>query len=203
MRLNKIAGLLLAAGTSSRMGRPKQLLKLGRETLLDRTLKETLSSDLDTLVLVLGHRAKEIKQQIKTDLNHPKLILKENIHYKEGMSRSILEGFSLVKDDHGHLMILLADMPYITSGIINKLIKQYLESGSPLGAISYKNRKSHPVILSSRFYPDILNLQGDKGARNLFEKHRDLICMVKPEDLFCDKDIDTEEDYLAMQKSFK
>ena len=121
-----VAGIILAAGASTRMGRPKQLLDVGHQTLLDRILGEALKSDLDSVVLVLGHEMQLIKNGLRTNLENPKLRIIENKHYKEGISTSIIAGFSEVQNSHDHCMIILADMPHITASLINHFISIHI-----------------------------------------------------------------------------
>jgi len=198
--VSKVAGLVLAAGTSTRMGRPKQLLQVEGMSLLDRVLIEALNSELTLVVLVLGYKAQEIKKDLKTQIHHPKLKIIENRNYKDGISSSIISGLSEVEDEYDHCMIILADMPHITVNTINRLLNQYLASRLPLGSIKIQNRRSHPVIFGRKLYPDILKLRGDLGARDLFIKYRDDVCLVEPEENYSDMDIDTPDDYLEFKK---
>ena len=199
----EVAGILLAAGSSTRMKRPKQLLQVGEETLLGRILKETLDSDLDKVVLVLGHKAKEIRRGLDRLLDHPRLRVAENRHYRKGISSSIIAGLSEIEDSHDHAMVLLADMPRIDTRLINILLQKYLASGLPLGAVRIKNRRSHPVIFSRKIYPELRRLQGDRGARELFQKFRDKVMLVEPEGSYDDRDIDTLEDYVRFRESLE
>jgi molybdenum cofactor cytidylyltransferase len=199
----RVAGLLLAAGESSRMGKPKQLLPVGGVTLLGRVLAEALSSQLDTVVLVLGHEAEAIRRALAPTLEHPKLIVQENERYKEGISSSIIAGLSRVERSHDHVMILLADMPHITSGLIDLLLRGYLSSHLPIGAISLKGARSHPVIFHRQCYPYLHRLKGDEGAKGLFREFPDRICLVEADTCYNDRDIDTPEDYLEFQESMK
>jgi molybdenum cofactor cytidylyltransferase len=100
-------------------------------------------------------------------------------------------------------MILLADLPHVTSRLINLLIHRYLESHLPIGAIQVKSRRSHPVIFGRPLYNALRKLQGDMGARALFQKYGDRACLVEPDFFYDDMDIDTEEDYAEFQKSLK
>jgi molybdenum cofactor cytidylyltransferase len=196
----RVAGLLLAAGSSSRMGRPKQLLPLGKTLLLDHVLEQVLSSALDRVVLVLGHRAEEIRKGLKTPLDHPKLTILRNPEYEQGISSSLLCGLRQVEAQYEHVMVILGDMPYITSDLINLLIRQYLASGLPLGAVQTKKGRSHPVILGRRFFGDLHQLRGDVGARDLFSLFPAELCLVESRDAFHDADIDTPEDYENIQR---
>lgn len=199
----KIAGLLLAAGASTRMGRPKQLLHVQGVTLLERILNEALKSELDKIILILGHQSKEIKKVLGQIIVHKKLRVIENPRYRQGISSSITIGLPEVEDNYDHVMILLADLPHVTSGLINLLIHRYLESHLPLGAIQVKSKRSHPVIFGRPLYNELRKLQGDMGARALFQKYGDRACLVEPDFFYDDMDIDTEEDYVEFQRSLK
>lgn len=197
----KVAGLLLAAGASTRMGQPKQLLRVEGHTLLDRMLNEVLRSNLDLILLVLGFQAQEIKQSLSTHLHHPKLRIIENKNYLDGISTSIIAGLSEVEDLFEHVMIILADMPLISSSLINLLLHEYLASHLQLGAIKLIGRRSHPVIIGRQYYDELHRLRGDVGARDLFVKYADQVCLVEPEKDYDDVDIDTMEEYLEFKQS--
>ena len=199
----KIAGLLLAAGASTRMGRPKQLLHVQGVTLLERILHEALKSELDKIILILGHQSKEIKKVLGQIIVHKKLRVIENPRYRQGISSSITTGLSVTEDNYDHVMILLADLPHVKSRLINLLIHRYLESHLPIGAIQVKSKRSHPVIFGRPLYSELSKLQGDMGARALFQKYGDRACLVEPDFFYDDMDIDTEEDYAEFQRSLK
>ncbi len=182
------------------MGRPKQTLMAGGMTLLDRVLEEALNSELDTIVLLLGSRAEEIKNELQTDIHHPKLRMITNKRHRHGISTSIIAGLSDVEEVHDHVMILLADMPFITSALINKLLRGYLDSALPLGAIAVQGRRSHPVIINRKFYCELHQLQGDTGARDLFLRHRNQVCLIDPVEEYKDIDIDTPNEFLNFKR---
>jgi molybdenum cofactor cytidylyltransferase len=194
----RVAGLVLAAGASSRMGGPKQLLPFGEgTTLLGRVLNQALDSNLSRIALVLGHEAGPIKEALGPILAHPKLVVVCNPRYRQGISSSIIAGLSKVEETHDHVMILLADMPHITSKLINLFLRRYLDSKLPLGAVSVKGRRSHPVIFSRRFYRELHGLEGDVGAREIFDAQAGCTCLVEVDGIYDDRDIDTPEDYLG------
>ena len=195
----KVAGIILSAGASTRMGTPKQLLSIQGGTILGRVLNEALNSDLDEVILVLGHKPKEITKALGTIVTHPKLKVIQNKNYKEGISTSIIAGLSQVEVSHDHVMILLGDMPSITSNLINLLVRKFLASHKPIGAINLKGKRSHPVIFSRTLYHELHALRGDVGAKCLFQKYSDRVCLVEPEGSYDDKDIDTQEDYLEFK----
>jgi molybdenum cofactor cytidylyltransferase len=198
--VGKVAGLLLAAGASSRMGRPKQLMPVSGSGLLDIVLGEALRSDLDLVNLVLGHQADEIKKALRTDLRHPKLKITFNNQYRDGISTSIRSGLSEVDVAYDHVMIILADMPRLTSKLINLLLHRYFESSFSLGALQTSTKRSHPVIIGRQFYPALRQLRGDVGARDLFLAYPGHVLLVETGTDYDDRDIDTMDDYLDLSK---
>ena len=178
--MESVAGILLAAGKSSRMGRMKQTLPFKGKTLLAHSLAQALRSNLEEVILVLGHRFEEIEKTLPAALLLDKLRIVENRNYSEGLSTSIIAGLDAVENRYNHVMILLADMPGVETKMINLLMARYLDSGLPLGAISAGGRAVHPVIFSAGLYPEIRQLKGDVGARSILKANADRTCMVEP-----------------------
>lgn len=176
------------------MGSTKQLLPAGGGILLERALNAALESDLDKVILVLGHQAEDIQSALRQTILHPKLEVTLNRQYRQGISSSIRVGLSKAKN-FDHVMILLGDMPHIKSSLINILLYQYLDSRLPIGAIEVNAKRSHPVIFSRKLYAELERLRGDVGAKSLFEKYSDQLCLVEPEDFYDDRDIDTQKDF--------
>jgi molybdenum cofactor cytidylyltransferase len=199
----KVAGILLAAGASSRMGTLKQLLPVAGETLVERALTAALESRLDRLVLVLGHRALEIETALDEMARDPKLTIVHNRRYQEGISSSLVAGVKEIAHSHDHGMVLLADMPFIDSGIINRLIEEYLNSQMPMGAVKVGNRPAHPVVFRRDLFSELKRLTGDMGARSLLKKYSDRVCFMAPGTGYDNRDIDTQQDYRKFQTDLK
>ena len=195
------AGLLLAAGCSSRLGSPKQLLPYGRSTLLGHILRQVLNSDLDRVVLILGYQAQRIKDSLGRRGRHPKLEIVENIQYASGVSSSIVAGLQKVEAECDHVMILLADMPQVTTQLINHLLRRAARCHSPLCAVKMPHGRSHPVIIGSQFYGELHRVQGDVGARHLFLTYPDLVHLIEPLGPYEGGDIDTMADYLRIKET--
>jgi len=201
--LKGIAGLVLAAGASSRMGTPKQLLPIGQSTLLDHVLAEALQSNLEMVVLVLGFKAEAIVKGLKSNLRHPKLKVIQNKNYSQGISSSLISGLSVVEKDSEGVMILLGDMPHITANLINLLLHRYEQSPLCLAAVSSGGKRTHPVIIGRPFFSALHELRGDEGAKALFAEHAGHVCMVEPFGEYDDSDIDTRDDYLELRRKLE
>ena len=195
----KVAGLLLAAGASTRMGQPKLLLPVEGRPMVERVLGECVRSDLDDVVVVLGYQSDRIAEALGALRMNPKVRLVMNPDYASGMSASIRTGLPEVEKDYDHVMIVLADMPFMNADVINLLMHRYLSSGCVMGAVRVKGRRSHPVIFGREVYPALMTLSGDTGARHLFQAPEKNLCLVDLGDACDDEDIDTPEDYARLQ----
>lgn len=198
--MERMAGIVLAAGESRRMGRAKQLLCAGRQTLLVKVLREALNSSLDRVVLVLGHQEEKVRESLGPAGKHQKLIIVSNRLYREGMSTSLVAGLAPVEREFRRIMVILGDMPDISTALLDRLRKEVEASARPLGAVSVNGRRSHPVVIGREFYNTVKELTGDRGARDLFREHSDRVCLVDAGDAYDASDIDTPEDYDRFSK---
>lgn len=199
----KVAGILLAAGASARMGNLKQLLPVAGMTLVERALTAVLESRLDRLVLVLGHRASEIETALSGFVRNPKLTIVHNRRYREGISSSLVAGVEEIAHSHDHGMVLLADMPFIDHHVINLLIEGYLKAQLPIGAIKVGKHAAHPVVFRRDLFFELKTLTGDVGARSLLKKYSDRVCLVTPGADYDERDIDDRADYRNFQTDLK
>ena len=190
-----VAGIILAAGASSRMGTLKQLLPVDGVPLVARVTLHALSSGLEYVVVVLGCRSGEIRKELTKYCEHPKLSIIENNRWEQGISSSIIAGLSVVEKRFDHAMIILGDMPNVPSGVIDLLIHRYLESGACIGAVAGGNCRCHPVVFGREMYFHLHTLRGDVGGRALFDAFSQRVCLVTPDAPYDSRDIDTPEDY--------
>jgi len=194
-----ISAILLAAGESKRMGITKQILKFGKNTLLEYTLNNLVNSKIDEIVLVLGYKAEEIKEEIAT--GHEKLVITINPDFRDGMSSSIKQGIRSINPKTEAVLIVLGDQPLISSEIINSIITAYQEKDAGIVAPVYKGEIGHPVCFDLKKYRDkLLELGGDKGAREIVDTNKnDFFGLdVHSDDILVD--IDDEENYLKALK---
>ncbi|MDZ7698707.1 MAG: nucleotidyltransferase family protein [Deltaproteobacteria bacterium] len=197
----KVAAIVLAAGKSSRMGRPKQLLPFSGDILAGQVVDAALKARVSSVALVLGYRANEIRDALRERIEaHPRLTVVLNRDFDRGMSTSIIAGLSAVEAAHDHAMILLGDMPFIRAKAMDDLLTRYLASGLPMGAVKLRNGFGHPVVFHRSLYPELHRLTGDVGARPILEKYRQNVLLVEPTGAYDHQDIDTVEDYARAEK---
>lgn len=190
----KIAGIILAAGSASRMGKTKQLLPFGESTLLGRVIQNARNSRLHEIIVVLGHDADKISRTI--DLAGTRVI--RNTAYAKGQSTSLIKGVEAVSSSCDAAMFLLADQPLVTAAIINRLADAFETGNAPI-AIPYCNgKRGNPVIIARPLFHRLASLSADTGARVLFEEFKDTILKVSIPDDAILVDVDTLADYQTL-----
>ncbi|HLH73021.1 MAG TPA: nucleotidyltransferase family protein [Chloroflexota bacterium] len=188
---SRVGGILLAAGTSSRLGQPKQLLDFHGKPLVRQVAEQALKSRLGRLHVVVGYHADEVR----TALSGLAIEIVDNHSYQSGQSTSLRTGLLSIPRDLKAAMILLTDQPFVDSHLIDQLIGLYEESGALIVAPQYKGRRGNPVIFDQKLHSEILTVVGDTGARDVIARHRDQLVTLE---LTSDQpflDVDTWEDY--------
>jgi molybdenum cofactor cytidylyltransferase len=188
------AGILLAAGESTRFGEPKQLLTLSGRFLIEWALAAALGSNLDHVVLVLGCEHERIRRCLGSSTAHPKCEILVNPDYSSGQSTSLQAGLLRIRHDFPSTMFLLGDQPLVDAALINLLLQRYAVSEKPICVPTHRGTRGNPTLFASRFYPEILKLAGDKGARDIIAAHPDQVLAVKIPDPRVFLDIDRRED---------
>jgi molybdenum cofactor cytidylyltransferase len=188
---NKISGIILAAGSSSRMGKTKQLMQFGNTSILGRVISSARKSFLHEIIVVLGHDAEKIKQ--KVDLSHTQTVI--NSEYLKGQSTSLIKGIENISPQCGSAMFLLADQPLVTADIINSLIETFKNSDAPIVIPYFKEKRGNPVIIGRPLFHRLKSLSADTGARVLFKEYKNSILRKTIDDEAILVDVDTIDDY--------
>src|SRR5579864_4650720 len=174
------AAIILAAGSSSRMGggRHKLLLPLDGRPVLTHVIDALLASQARPLVIVLGHQADQVRAHIEA--LHPHSIIIENPAYVQGMSTSMHLGLQLLLSDGykkagssyvvDSVLIVLGDQPMITSRVIDTLITRYRTTGKRIVAPLYAGKRGSPVLFDASLFPELLEVTGDEGGRTVLER---------------------------------
>jgi molybdenum cofactor cytidylyltransferase len=161
-----IAGVVLAAGTSSRLGRPKQLLELEDKPLLQHVV-DTAAATLDEVVVVLGYEAKRIAAALSLPTN-ARVIVNED--YERGQSESVKAGLAALSDDVEAAAILLGDQPRVSADVIETTVHAWHDSRAAVLRPRFGEVPGHPVIVARSEWQRWGRLSGDAGARTLISK---------------------------------
>ena len=188
------AGVILAAGESSRFGEPKQLTKLNNKCLLEWVVDAALASDLDKVVLILGHEHQKIIEVLEDKKRSDKFQTAINPRFRDGQGRSVALGVSRIAETYASVMFLLGDQPMVDPATINHLLGCFLASEKNICVPVSRGKRGNPTIFSNLFYNRLSAIEGDIGGRKIIESNPDQILEVEIENSLVFFDIDTPQD---------
>ncbi|SON58393.1 Molybdenum cofactor cytidylyltransferase [Hartmannibacter diazotrophicus] len=190
-----VAALVLAAGRSSRMGASNKLLaEVDGEAMVRHAARAALGSKARSVTVVTGHMAEEVEAAVAdfdVEVTH-------NPDFADGLSTSLKAGLMAVPEDAEAVVVLLGDMPRISSAMIDQLIGAYDPATGALIALPvHEGKRGNPVLWSRRFFDDLMGLEGDVGARHLIATNKDAVVEVELDDAIT-LDIDTPDALAAI-----
>ena len=193
---SQIGAVVLAAGKSTRMGEPKQLLRIDGKTLLERALTNLRDAKVRDIVVVLGFGAQAIQKHVALD----EARVVENTDYEHGMASSLRVGLAALDTNADGALIVLADQPFIRAQTLDRIIDQYQDSDAQIVIPMYQGFRGNPVLLDRSVFPEVMALNGDIGCRAVFGDHQEGIVKVSVDDIGILLDIDTKDDYTKLQR---
>jgi molybdenum cofactor cytidylyltransferase len=185
------AGLVLAAGGSSRLGQPKQLLPFGGATLLDAVLETARASALDQLVVALGGAAAEVRRRVA--LSGTDVVV--NDAFAAGCSSSIGAAMAVVDPRADVLVLLLGDQPGVTPATVTTLLRS--RGDAPLAVCAYDDGPGHPFAFARSEFGALRELHGDKAVWKLLDRRAADVAEIRVEGPV-PRDVDTWDDYEAV-----
>ncbi|MBU8772077.1 nucleotidyltransferase family protein [Cytobacillus oceanisediminis] len=195
--MTKPAAVILAAGNSSRLGKPKQLLQLGDLMIIEHVLRNARDFHCDPIILVLGHKFDEIFKKIQSELLE-KVEVVFNPNYKDGMSSSIKTGLTRLGKDIP-CFVILGDQPLIDQDLLKKIWQKYLLSCKTIRPL-FQGKPAHPVLLSPKDLRKVFWLSGDRGFNTMLkDTTTDVLEYEFVTDGYKFKDIDTIVDFKYIQ----
>jgi len=187
-----LAGIVLAAGESRRMGTPKQLLPFGERTILERVVDTLLTAGVAEVIVVLGHLA----DRVRVVLGDRPVKAAVNEAYRQGMLTSVKCGVQAISGDYDAVLFALGDQPQIESSVVREVIRAYRTGDAGIVIPRYNGKKGHPIIINlSRYREAIINLPNSAGLNALMQEYAEDVHLidVATEDII--HDIDVPEDY--------
>jgi molybdenum cofactor cytidylyltransferase len=192
--MSKVAGVLLAAGMSTRLGQPKQLLPFRGHTLLRHAAETGLAAGLDPLVVIIGAEAAAMRRELA---GLPVLVV-ENPRYAEGQSTSLRAGLAALPRDVAAVVTLLVDMPGVDAPLIQALVAAWEASGAPIVRPAHAGRPGNPVLFAAWLLPELARAEGDEGGRPVLRAHAADVQLLPVENPGVLQDVDTWEAYGAL-----
>ena len=189
-----VAGVLLAAGTSSRMGCNKLLFDLGGESVLRGAVRRALGGGLQPLLVVLGHQAELARQEL-AGLPCQAVI---NPDYDQGITSSLKAGIAALPPETGAAMVLLADMPLVSAEMIAGLVARYRSTRAPLVISDYEGVNAPPMLYDRGLFGELQAMTGGGCGRQVVKRHRGEAQVLSwPASSLAD--LDVPEDYARMR----
>lgn len=195
-----IAATVLAAGGSTRMGRPKQLLTYGGRTFLRKAAETAIASGCRPIIVILGAYA----EQLHSEIDGLPVFSVVNERWAEGLGSSICAGLGALKTYGGEdaieaVVLMLCDQPFVTATVIDELIAAYRSNGKGIIASEYGGTMGVPALFGREYFAKLASLSGPAGAKHLLTAHAsDIVRVPFPQGT---TDIDTPEDYLQLQRA--
>jgi molybdenum cofactor cytidylyltransferase len=196
-RAPKIAAIVLAAGSSSRMGRNKLLADIGGAPMVRRVVEAATRSTAEPVIVVTGSEGDKTKSAVAG----AEVKFVENPEFATGLSSSLKRGVRAVPVDCDGAVILLGDMPDVSAALVDKLIAAFNPAkGRAICVATRGGKRGNPVLFARRFFPEIEGIEGDVGARGMIGAYPELVCEAEADDDAPLIDIDTPEALAAYLK---
>ena len=184
--------ILLAAGSSSRMGRSKQMLEVNGEQLLQRITRVALDSDATKVIVVLGAN----EQAHRKSIQQLPIEIRINPNWQLGMGSSLKKGLQSLLElvpELDAVIVMVCDQPSITTVHLNKLIQTFKETNSPVVASYYANSAGVPALFEKSVFEKLLTIENESGAKKIIQQHKELVKTIDfPQGAI---DLDTPDDY--------
>jgi molybdenum cofactor cytidylyltransferase len=192
----RIAGIVLAAGSSTRMGRNKMLLEIGGEPLVRRAVRTALEAGLDPVLVVLGHEADRAREAV-AGLDC-RVVL--NPDHAQGVRVSMQAGVRALPADVNAGVIMLADMPFVSADMIRTVAERYRAGRPPLVVSEYGDVNAPPTLYDRALFGELLTSTGEGCGKHVVKKHKSEAAVVAwPESALADVDVPDDYERLGTQ----
>ncbi len=193
---NQVAAIVLAAGKSERMGRPKMLLPWKGSTVLGTVLQTLYDSGIEKIICVLGSARQEIEDHLRR-LPFSVEVIFNALYENREMGDSIRAGFSSIGEQVDAVLIVLGDQPQMQSHTVIKILEAFKETGSALIVPSFQMRRGHPWLIGKTLWTEFKKIGPAHTMRDFLRSHQHEIHYIEVDNESILKDLDTPDDYLA------
>ena len=186
-----INAIILAAGQSKRMGKPKPLLRFGDKTFLEQIISVLKLSDVDRITVVLGAEAETIKNSV--DLSGTNIVI--NKDYLKGQLSSLIAAIEDTPEETEAILLCLADAPFVSKEVVNKIVSKFGETNNPIIVPVFNGKRGHPTLFSKSLFNELLNAPEDQGARYVLYSNEEKVLEVEISESGFLIGIDTPDEY--------
>lgn len=186
-----INAIILAAGESRRMGKPKPLLRFEDTTFLEQIVSVLRRSLLDRITVVLGAKAKTIQRSI--DLSGTDVVI--NKDYRKGQLSSLIAGLENAPPETEAILLCLVDNPFITTTIVDRIVSTFRETKRPIVVPVFNKKRGHPALFAKSLFKELINAPTEMGARYVVYSNEDKVVEVETPESAVLVRIDKPEDY--------
>ena len=188
-----IVAVVLAAGESSRMGRPKALLPIDGQTFIERIVAALKQTQVGKIIVILGHNASELEAKI----SHLPVQILINTDYKQGQLSSLQLAVRELQADNDcdGMLVHLVDHPYLAPALVQEMIRRFYETEKRIIVPKFHGKRGHPVIFSNALFGELLSAPMDEGAKAVVNAHRAETLEIETQEEGIAVDIDTPELY--------
>ena len=186
-----INAIILAAGESKRMTKPKPLLTFGDHTFLEQIISVLKLSNVDRITVVLGAQAETVKKSI--DLSETNIVI--NKDYSKGQLSSLIVAIEYTPKETEAILVCLVDMPFITKEVVDEIISKFKQANSPIIVPVYNKKRGHPVLFSKSLFNELTNAPQEQGARYVLYSNEEKILELDTPESGILVGINTPDDY--------
>ncbi len=195
--IKKVGSIILAAGKSQRMGKNKIFMSFRNRPMIAGILSNIACCDIVGTIIVIGYEFQNALACLAAIPEAETAAIFINQEYEKGMGTSLAIGAQGIPNDWDAVLIMLGDMPLISSEIITKILESYEEISANQTIIvpTYQKRRGHPVLFAKQHFEELAQLNGDIGARSVLQKNSSQIQFIEIDSPYILTDIDTKEEF--------
>jgi molybdenum cofactor cytidylyltransferase len=197
-RAGAVAGVVLAAGASIRMGENKLLFDLEGESVVRRAVRVAAAAGLDPVIAVLGHEAERVRREL--DGLTPACHIVENADYALGINSSLKTGIAALPASAAAAVVMLADMPFVTAEMIATLVARFRTTTAPLVISDYDGVNAPPMLYDRVLFPELQTMEGEGCGKVVVRRHRgEAVVVTWP--VAALSDLDVPDDYARVRSA--
>jgi molybdenum cofactor cytidylyltransferase len=201
--MSDIGAIILAAGMSKRMGKPKLLLNLKNKPIFRYSVDAAVSTHLKPIVVVGGEHIHQLETHLQ---GIPDVEIRRNADYRTGMASSIKMGIQAVTGRTEAVLIFLGDQPCVPNFVVDTIVDTYhshRSNGIRIVRPVYAGAPGHPILFDAEYYHEFREIEGDEGGRSIIQRHKNCAKFIAFEEALWGVDIDTPEDFRKVEQQFE